>query len=193
MELAKTATEREMNSLNDNPVIDATLNRVYHTGNFYGGHIARVMDGLKIDLANIANWAHALMALLVDPRFSNGLPANLVQAPQRLQGHAAMPDQFGGCLPANGWTGSIHTLPTEQYNQDIVSLGLHSSLTAYEMSSMVRDSLAILLITLCQSQIYAKRPNRALDSDRSRARFMGLCETRCAFWKLIAPCMPRLN
>src|ERR1700730_13524227 len=30
-----------------------------------------------VQLANIANWAHALLAMLVDPRFSNGLSANL--------------------------------------------------------------------------------------------------------------------
>ena len=46
---------------------------------------------------------------------------------------------------------SIHTLPTEQYNQDIVSLGMHSSLTASEMTALVRDALAILLLALCQS------------------------------------------
>jgi hypothetical protein len=32
------------------------------------------MDGLKLDLANLANWLHSLMALLMDDRFSNGLP-----------------------------------------------------------------------------------------------------------------------
>jgi histidine ammonia-lyase len=68
LEFARTVIEREMNSVNDNPLIDAGLNCVYHTGNFYGGHIARVMDGVKIDLANISNWAHALFAMLVDPR-----------------------------------------------------------------------------------------------------------------------------
>ena len=45
---------------------------------------------------------------------------------------------------------SIHTLPTEQYNQDLVSLGLHSATTAMEMVRLTRDATAILLIALCQ-------------------------------------------
>jgi hypothetical protein len=36
----------------------------------------KVMDDLKIDLAKIANWVHALMAMLVNPRFSNGAKLN---------------------------------------------------------------------------------------------------------------------
>jgi histidine ammonia-lyase len=62
----------------------------YHTGNFYGGHIARVMDGAQIDLANIANWVHALLAMLIDPRFSNGLPPNSVPVPGLHSGFKGM-------------------------------------------------------------------------------------------------------
>jgi phenylalanine ammonia-lyase len=50
------------------------------------------------------------------------------------------------CTPS-----SIHTLPTEQYNQDIVSLGLHSASTALEMTALVRNSLSILALALCQA------------------------------------------
>ena len=66
---ARAVVEREANSVNDNPLIDPASDRVYHTGNFYGAHIARAMDGLKLDLANLANWLHSVMALLMDDRF----------------------------------------------------------------------------------------------------------------------------
>src|SRR5439155_80690 len=69
--------EREINSANDNPLVDPIEGRIYHTGNFYGGHVARALDGWKIDLATLGNWLHALMAMVVDERFNNGLPANL--------------------------------------------------------------------------------------------------------------------
>jgi phenylalanine ammonia-lyase len=154
LRFATTVVEREMNSVNDNPLVDASLGRVYHTGNFYGGHVARVMDGVKIDLANVANWAHALMAMLVDPRFNNGLPANLVQAPGMNSGFKGMQLSQSSLVAACrhlAAPSSIHTLPTEQYNQDVVSLGLHSALTASTMSVLVRDALAILLLALCQS------------------------------------------
>ena len=95
--------EREANSVNDNPLVDPGADRVYHTGNFYGAHIARAMDGLKLDLANLANWLHSLMALLMDDRFSNGLAAVTEPAcglVSGLQGHADRTHQSGHRDPA---------------------------------------------------------------------------------------------
>ncbi|ECE6726660.1 aromatic amino acid lyase, partial [Salmonella enterica subsp. enterica] len=40
--------ENELNSSNDNPLIDPINLRVLHGGHFYGGHIAQAMDSLKI-------------------------------------------------------------------------------------------------------------------------------------------------
>ena len=47
--------ENELNSSNDNPLIDPLNLRVLHGGHFYGGHIAQAMDSLKIMIANIAD------------------------------------------------------------------------------------------------------------------------------------------
>src|SRR5579862_4939875 len=65
LEQARLVVEREANSVNDNPLIDPVSDHVYHTGNFYGAHIARAMDGLKLDLANLGNWLHSVMGLLM--------------------------------------------------------------------------------------------------------------------------------
>ena len=43
----KQHIETELNSANDNPLIDAELEQVLHGGHFYGGHIAFVMDSMK--------------------------------------------------------------------------------------------------------------------------------------------------
>lgn len=145
---------REMNSVNDNPLIDAQADAVYHTGNFYGGHIARAMDGLKLDLANAANWAHALMAMLMDPRFSNGLPPSLAAEPGLHSGFKGMQLSQTSlvCLCRQlAAPSSVHTVPTEQYNQDIVSLGLHAASAALDMTRHLRDALAMLLLALCQA------------------------------------------
>ena len=71
--------ENELNSANDNPIIDAVGERVLHGGHFYGGHIAFAMDSMKNAVANLADLLDRQMALLVDSRYSNGLPANLVR------------------------------------------------------------------------------------------------------------------
>jgi phenylalanine ammonia-lyase len=150
----QVVVERELNSANDNPLIDAAQGRVYHTGNFYGGHIARALDSWKIDLATLGNWLHALVAMMVDERFSNGLPPNLAPNPglfSGLKGLQLCLTSLVCALRQLANPSMIHTLPTEQYNQDIVSLGMHSALTAMQMTTFLRDAVAIALITLCQA------------------------------------------
>lgn len=72
--------ESELNSTNDNPIVDVESERVFHGGMFYGGHIAMAMDTLKVQVASVADLMDRQMATLVDTKFSNGLPADLTGA-----------------------------------------------------------------------------------------------------------------
>ena len=150
LDQCRTVIEREANSVNDNPLIDPGTEEVYHTGNFYGAHIACAMDGLKLDLANLANWLHSLMALMMDDRFSNGLPPSLSPHVGVYQGFKGMQIVHTSLVTAiRHWSAPslIHTLPTEQYNQDIVSLGTHSALTAMDVNRLLRSAVAITLLS----------------------------------------------
>ena len=69
--------ENELNSSNDNPLIDPDQGQIWHGGHFYGGHIAQAMDSLKIAVAQLADLLDRQLAQLVDPKFNAGLPANL--------------------------------------------------------------------------------------------------------------------
>jgi phenylalanine ammonia-lyase len=154
LEQCRTVIEREANSVNDNPLIDPATDQVYHTGNFYGAHIARAMDGLKLDLANLANWLHSLMALMMDDRFSNGLPPSLSPHVGVYQGFKGMQIVHTSLVTAiRHWCAPslIHTLPTEQFNQDIVSLGTHAALTATDVVRLLRSAVAITLLSTAQA------------------------------------------
>lgn len=162
LEQCRVVIEREANSVNDNPLIDpgpegapdAAAERVYHTGNFYGAHIARAMDGLKLDLANLANWLHSLMALLMDDRFSHGLPPSLSPHAGLYQGFKGMQIVHTSLVTAiRHWCAPslIHTLPTEQFNQDIVSLGTHAALTAMDVTGLLRSVVAVTLLSAAQA------------------------------------------
>lgn len=154
VEIHRVVIERELNSANDNPLLDPTDGRVYHTGNFYGGHVARALDSWKIDLATMGNWLHALIAMLVDERFNNGLPANLAPHPGLFSGFKGMQlclTSLVCALRQLANPSTIHTLPTEQYNQDMVSLGMHAAHTTMQMTKLLQDATAIALITLCQA------------------------------------------
>jgi histidine ammonia-lyase len=72
--------ELELNSANDNPLVDVEGGRILHGGHFYGGHMAFAMDAMKNAVANLADLLDRQMAELVDARYNNGLPPNLCGA-----------------------------------------------------------------------------------------------------------------
>lgn len=151
---ARKVIEREANSVNDNPLIDPSTGDVLHTGNFFGSHIARTMDGLKLDICNLANWTHSILGSLMDDRFSHGLPNSLspvLGIYQGLKGLQLSHSSLVTHLRGDSSPSSIHTLPTEQFNQDVVSLGTHAASTAYQMSRMLRDVISMTLIAVTQA------------------------------------------
>ena len=154
LEDSRPVIEREINSANDNPLIDPDTGELYKGGNFYGGHIARMLDTWKLDFAVMATWANALMAVLVDDRFSAGLPANLTPQPGVNSGFKGMQLSMTSLTCAirqMAGPSSIHSLPTEQYNEDVVSLGMHSAVTAMDSLACLRQETAMLLLASSQA------------------------------------------
>jgi histidine ammonia-lyase len=144
LEIFRPILETELNSSNDNPLVDAIHERILHGGHFYGGHVAFVMDSLKTCIANVADLLDRQIALVVDPKFNNGLPSNLSLAPEneRALHHGFKAVQIGAsawtaealklCMPA-----SVFSRSTECHNQDKVSMGTIAA----------RDCLRILELT----------------------------------------------
>jgi phenylalanine ammonia-lyase len=154
LESGRALIEREINSANDNPLIDWESGKVYRAGNFYGGHISRTLDTWKIDFAIMGNWANALMAVLVDDRFNAGLPANLVPNPgvnAGLKGMQLSVTSLACAVRQMAGPSSIHSLPTEQYNQDVVSLGMHAAVTALDALECLRNEVAMVLLAATQA------------------------------------------
>ncbi|MBR9728319.1 histidine ammonia-lyase [Shewanella intestini] len=134
LDWAKGVIEIELNSANDNPIIDGENRRVLHGGHFYGGHIAMVMDSLKTAVANVADLLDRQLAQLCDYKFNNGLPYNLSGAPADVLpiNHGFKAVQIG----VSSWTAealkntmpaSVFSRSTESHNQDKVSMGTISS------------------------------------------------------------------
>jgi histidine ammonia-lyase len=145
--------ETELNSANDNPLIDAENGRVLHGGHFYGGHIAFAMDALKTLVANIADLLDRQLALLVDARFNHGLPPNLSGAvgeratinhglkAMQISVSAWTAEALKGTMPA-----SVFSRSTECHNQDKVSMGTIAArdcLRVLELSEQVGAAMLI--------------------------------------------------
>jgi phenylalanine ammonia-lyase len=179
---SRAVIEREVNSANDNPLIDPETGNLYRAGNFYGGHISRLLDTWKLDFAIEGNWANALFAVLVDDRFNGGLPANLVPDPGLNSGFKGMQLSITSLTCAirqMAGPSSIHSLPTEQYNQDVVSLGMHSAVTAAETIECLRNATAMVLLAAAQAVDLRGGParlgpgsRRVYDAVRQTAAFL---------------------
>jgi phenylalanine ammonia-lyase len=181
LDTARTTLEREINSANDNPLIDPDTGRLYLAGNFYGGHIARLLDAWKLDFAILGNWANALMAVLVDDKFNGGLPANLTPQPGVNSGFKGMQlsvTSLACAIRQMAGPSSIHSLPTEQYNQDVVSLGTHAAVTAMDAMECLRDETAMLLLAATQAVDLRNGPEKLGEGSR---RVYGIVRELAAF------------
>ncbi len=149
--------ENELNSVNDNPIIDAEGKHVLHGGHFYGGHIAAAMDSLKTVVANIADLLDRQMAQMMDVKFNHGLPANLSGATgQRAAiNHGLKAVQIG----ASAWTAealkltmpaSVFSRSTECHNQDKVSMGTIAARDCLRILQLTEQVTASALISVCQ-------------------------------------------
>ena len=150
--------ENELNSANDNPIIDGEEGWVLHGGHFYGGHIAFAMDGLKTAVANLADLMDRQLALLVDSRYNHGLPQNLsgTVGPRAPINHGFKAVQIG----ASAWTAealkltmpaSVFSRSTECHNQDKVSMGTIAARDCLRVLELTEQVAAALVLATTQA------------------------------------------
>ena len=166
--------ENELNSANDNPIIDPDSGEIYHGGHFYGGHIAFVADSLKNAVANVADLLDRQLALLVDTRFNNGLPSNLSGATGE---RAALNHGFKAVqIAVSAWTAealkltmpaSVFSRSTECHNQDKVSMGTISARDCVRVLELTEQVAAACLAAAVQAleirRRQGKRPPAHMD------------------------------
>lgn len=161
--------EIELNSANDNPIIDGEEEHLLHGGHFYGGHIAFVMDSLKNVVANLADLLDRQMALLMDTKFNNGLPSNLSGAtPDRAMiNHGFKAVQIGCSSWAaealkNTMPASVFSRSTECHNQDKVSMGTIASRDCIRVLQLTEQIAAAQLLAVTQA-IYLRKNDADFD------------------------------
>ncbi len=161
--------ENELNSANDNPIIDGIGEHVLHGGHFYGGHIAMVMDSMKTAVANLADLHDRQMALLMDTKMNNGLPANLSAASgQRASiNHGFKAVQIG----CSAWTAealkltmpaSVFSRSTECHNQDKVSMGTIAARDCLRVLELTEQVLVATLLAAYQGVQLRRQANPEL-------------------------------
>lgn len=148
----------EVNSACDNPIIDPVTENIYHGGNFHGDYVSFEMDKLKIAITKLAMLSERQTNYLFHDRINEILPpfANLgvlglnygLQAAQFTATSTTAECQ----MLSNPMY--VHSIPNNNDNQDIVSMGTNSALIAKKVIENAYQVMAIQFMGLVQAVDY---------------------------------------
>lgn len=174
LQSATAMVEREINSCNDNPLVDPDTGEIASGGNFYGGSIALAMDQLAWANAHIADLMDRQILVAVHENLNRGLPSNLSGA-GRLSGLGAEALAHHGLKGlhqhASALTSEIVRLAVpcstfsrsaESHNQDKISLGTHAARNALAQLGLLQQLAAIH--SACAAQAIDLRADRVPDT-----------------------------
>lgn len=155
LENAKKILIEEVNSANDNPIVDVATQNVYHGGNFHGDYVSFEMDKLRIALTKLSMLQERQLNYLLNPSLNEVLPAfvNLGKlgfnfGMQGAQFTATSTTAENQTLSNSMY---IHSIPNNKDNQDIVSMGTNAAILTKKVIENSFEVISIQLLTLVQA------------------------------------------
>ncbi|MDX1462803.1 MAG: aromatic amino acid ammonia-lyase [Marinirhabdus sp.] len=148
----------EVNSANDNPIIDLASQQVYHGGNFHGDYVSLEMDKLKIVVTKLGMLAERQLNYLLNSKLNDILPpfVNLGKLGLNF-------GMQGAQFTATSTTAEnqmlsnpmyVHSIPNNNDNQDIVSMGANAALITSKVIENTFQILAVEMLTIVQAIEY---------------------------------------
>ncbi|MGJ7032016.1 HAL/PAL/TAL family ammonia-lyase [Niabella hirudinis] len=151
----------ELNSVNDNPVVDVASHNIFHGGNFHGDYVSFEMDKIKIAITKLTMLSERQLNYLLNARLNQKFPPFV--------NHGVLGLNFGmqgiqftaTSTTAENQTLSfpmyVHSIPNNNDNQDIVSMGFNAAQIAKKVIENAYEVLAIQAMTLLQAIDYLDR------------------------------------
>ena len=150
----------EVNSANDNPIVDVKNKNVYHGGNFHGDYVSLEMDKLKLIVTKMCMLAERQLNYLLNPNLNNILPPfvnlgalGLNFGMQGVQFTATSTTAENQMLSNPMY---IHSIPNNNDNQDIVSMGTNAANITKKVIENTFEVIAVEVITIVQAIEYLK-------------------------------------
>ncbi|NIF07695.1 aromatic amino acid lyase [Chryseobacterium sp. Tr-659] len=158
LEYTEKVLENEINSANDNPIINVEDQHVYHGGNFHGDYISLEMDKLKIVVTKLTMLAERQLNYLLNAKINEILPpfVNLGKlgfnfGMQGVQFTATSTTAESQMLSNSMY---VHSIPNNNDNQDIVSMGTNAAVICRKVIENAFEVLTIEAITIIQAIEY---------------------------------------
>jgi len=164
MENAEIVMINELNSVDDNPIIDLKNKTVLHGGNFHGDYVSYEMDKLKIGVTKLTMLIERQLNYLLHSKINEILPpfVNLgtIGLNYGMQGMQFTATSTTAECQTLSNPMYIHSIPNNNDNQDIVSMGTNSAMIAKHIIENSFQVLAIHAIALVQAVDYLKIENK---------------------------------
>lgn len=154
----------EVNSANDNPIIDVETKHVYHGGNFHGDYISLEMDKLRLVMTKTSMLAERQLNYLLNSKLNDILPpfVNLGKLGLNfgMQGaqFTAVSTTAENQMLSNSMY--VHSIPNNNDNQDIVSMGANSANMTKKVIDNCFEVISTELATIVQALYYLDFDNR---------------------------------
>lgn len=164
LENARRIIEEELNAASDNPIVDPEAGNVFHGGNFHGDYISLEEDKVKIALVRLTMTAERQLNYLFHDRINGILPPFLNMGTLGLN-YGMQACQFTATsTTAESQTLSmpnyVHSIPNNNDNQDIVSMGTNSALICKHVIENAYQVMSILMMALAQATDCLKIQNK---------------------------------
>lgn len=145
----------ETNSACDNPIVDKESENVYHGGNFHGDYVSFEMDKLKIAVTKMVMLSERQLNYLFHDRINDILPPFVNMGVLGLN-YGLQAAQFTATsTTAECQTLSypmyVHSIPNNNDNQDIVSMGTNSALLAKTVIDNGYQVMSVLFMAITQA------------------------------------------
>ena len=148
----------ELNSVNDNPVVDHVNQNIFHGGNFHGDYVSLEMDKLKIAVTKLSMLSERQLNYLVNDKLNQKFPPFMNLGVLGLNFGMQGVQFTATSTVAENQTLSypmyVHSIPNNNDNQDIVSMGCNAAQLTGRVIENSFEVLAIQLMTVLQGIDY---------------------------------------
>lgn len=153
---SRRVIEEEINSACDNPIIDPVTRNVYHGGNFHGDYISLEQDKVKIAMTRVAMTAERQLNYLFHNRINDNILPPFLNLGTLGLNYGMQACQFTATSTTAecqtlAMPNYVHSIPNNNDNQDIVSMGTNTALLCRKVIENVCQVMAVQYIALAQA------------------------------------------